>query len=141
VLVLAVAAAVVAVVMSRGTYETSSRSALQTSAQQARAPAWTRPCWASVRGLGAGKPACAHVRGRVVWIQKHDPDGDGDRHVILMARLHPRIVKLGLRLGPVPLPRIGAQVDATGWLSLGASGHYEIDTEHYVSGDVVADRR
>lgn len=70
----------------------------------------------------------------MIWIQKHDPDGDGDRHLIVISRLHPRIVKLAAVLPVARLPRIGARIDAVGWLSVGASGHTELDAQRYASG-------
>jgi hypothetical protein len=137
-LVLLALAAVLAVVLSRGVRQLYPRDALQTPAQQVRAPAWTQPCRRIARQTT--KPACVHVSGRVIWIQEHDPDGDGDRHVIVMSRLRPRIVKLPQTLPLAHLPRIGAWIDAVGWLAFGASGHTEVDTERYVSGDATAQR-
>jgi hypothetical protein len=129
---LVVLAGVAAIVLSRGVYDSYDRVALIGGARQARAPAWTRPCWATART--EGKPKCVHVTGRVVWIQKHDPDGDGDRHLIIVSRLRPRIVKLE-RTFPIPrLPRIGTRIDVVGWLDIGASRHHEVRALRYAGG-------
>jgi hypothetical protein len=123
-LLVALAAVAAAVLLARGTYETYPRSKLLTAAGRRAAPAWTRPCWPSVRKIA--NPTCAHVTGRVVWTQRHDPDGDGDRHFVVVARLHPRIVKIAATLPVSHLPRYGTQIDAVGYLYLGASGKLEI---------------
>jgi hypothetical protein len=121
-----VVAAVLAVLLSRGAYGTYPRADVVTGARGL--PSWTR--WCRSRRPGAGNFACSRVAGRVVWVQKKDPDGDGDRHLIVVARLHPRIVKLAKTFHVASLPGIGAHVDAVGWVQVGASGHEEIDTIH-----------
>jgi hypothetical protein len=126
-LLLAVVAGAAAVVLSRGVYERYPRTALLTAEQQRRAPAWTAPCWGSAPYTDNSE--CLHVRGRVVWVQKHDPDGDGDRHLVVVARLHARIVKLASVLGVTELPRLGTSVDAVGWLIHGSSGRIELNTQ------------
>lgn len=129
---LLVVAAVAALLLSRGQYDTYPRAGLGAAA----APAWTAPCRAD-RGVGRDHTVCARVAGRVVWIQKHDPDGDGDRHMILVARLHPRIVKVPLGFPLGHLPRLGSRVAATGWIVVGASGHDEIEPRViHASGEV-----
>ncbi len=131
-LLVALAAVAAAVVLARGTYETYPRSALLTPAGRRAAPAWTRPCWATVRDIA--NPTCAHVTGRVVWTQRHDPDGDGDRHFIVVAKLHPRIVKIAPSLPVSHLPRYGTRIDAVGYLYLGASGKMEISAVRFRPG-------
>jgi hypothetical protein len=142
VLGVAVLAAVgLALLLARGgVYEGYDRAQLTEPAARMRAPAWTRPCWSGARWAPDYR-RCVHVKGRVLWIQKRDPDGDGDRHVIVVSRLHPRIVNLRRELGVGSLPRIGARVDAVGWLAVGASGHEEIEALSYRSGSVVAEER
>jgi hypothetical protein len=56
------------------------------------------------------------VRGTVLYVQRRDPDGDGDRHLLLVARSHLVKVKYrrGVRIGR--LPRIGATVTVVGRL-------------------------
>jgi hypothetical protein len=127
--VLFVLAAVAALVASRGVYATYPRSALLSSSQQLRAPDWTEPCWPTARWTD--KRTCARVRGRVVWVQKHDADGDGDRHLLVVDRFDSKIVKLTTGLALPRLPRIGAQVDAVGWLMRGGSGHIELNAQRF----------
>ena len=124
--------AVVVVELDSGTYVSYPRAALLGHARQARAPAWTRPCWH--RATDDGDSPCVHVVGRVVWIQGHDPDGDGDRHFIVMAHLHPRIVKITRQLPVSHLPRIGTRIDAVGYLIEGASGHQELESIRFLPG-------
>lgn len=115
-----------------GSYETYPRSALLTPAGQRDAPAWTRPCWARARKLR--EPTCAHVSGRVVWIQHEDPDGDGDRHLVIVGRLRLRVVKIPKTLPVSKLPGYGTRIDAVGYLSLGSSGHPEVIAARLVPG-------
>jgi hypothetical protein len=127
--VLVIVGGIAAALLAPGVHQQYGRTALLTDAQRASAPAWTRPCWPTARWTT--KSVCVHVEGRVVWIQKHDPDGDGDRHLLVIARLHPRLVKL-VRDMPVPtLPRIGSRIDAVGWLMHGASGRAEVLTQRF----------
>jgi hypothetical protein len=133
VLVLAVLVAIVAaVVLARGGYQSYPRTSLLTAAGRRAAPAWTRPCWADAHGTE--DQTCAHVSGRVVWIQHHDPDGDGDRHLIVVERLRPRIVKVAPTLPVSQLPGYGTRIDAVGYLYRGASGKIEMDAARLVPG-------
>jgi hypothetical protein len=77
-----------------------------------RAPSWSRPCWRQ-RKRRYTLP-CAKVHGRVVYRQEHDPDGDGDRHLVVVAG--PRIVTLKIAVtGPRRVdPGLGARVTAIG---------------------------
>jgi hypothetical protein len=115
-------AAVALVLGAGGHYERFPVSALRTPAARRHAPVWTRPCKppAIYNGLD-----CARVAGRVVWIQRHDPDGDGDRHLILVSRLHVRIAKLEQDVH-VPLPSLGQTFSGTGVTKRGASGRIEV---------------
>jgi hypothetical protein len=133
-LVLLAVAGVAAILLARGTYDTYPRTALIDAEFHPKpgAPAWTRPCQGAQPS--GGEHSCVRVRGRVIWIQGRDPDGDGDRHLIVMARLHPRIVEVSAELGAGGLPSLGTRVDATGWLQTGGSGHREIDTKRLVWG-------
>ncbi|HWI73832.1 MAG TPA: hypothetical protein VNT55_17865 [Baekduia sp.] len=138
--VLLLVAGVVTLLLSRGAYATYPRDALIGSAKRSHLPSWTRFC--QVTPPEAKTEQCGHVTGRVVWIQKRDPDGDGDRHLIVVERLHPRIVKIPHDAGPVKLPSLGARVDAIGWLVMGGSGHREVHSLYlrYGGDDVVIGR-
>jgi hypothetical protein len=115
-----------------GSYETFPRTALLTPAQRYEAPAWTKPCWRDA--LYRPDSTCAHAKGRVVWIQRSDPDGDGDRHLIVMVRLHPRLVKIARELPLSRLPRLGTQIEAAGYVLVGGSGRPEIDSRTFTPG-------
>jgi hypothetical protein len=131
-LVIALLAVVAVVLLARGSYETYPRSALLTTAGRRAAPAWTRPCWRLARKRR--EPTCAHVAGRVVWIQHKDPDGDGDRHLIVMEGLRPRIVKVPPTLAVSHLPGYGRRIDAVGYVGYGSSGKREIIATRLVPG-------
>lgn len=121
--VLLLVAAYVFVALARGKYDTSPRDAVKGGGE----PAWTKPCYRSLPvRIGS---VCARVQGRVVWRQLKDPDGDGDSHLVVVARLRARIVKIeaGGRLGQAGAPPPGARVEAVGWLIRGAGGRQEID--------------
>jgi hypothetical protein len=122
----------VTIALSAGAYEGYPRTRLLTAEQRSRAPDWTRPCWPTARW--SGERICSHVAGRVVWIERNDPDGDADRHLIVMSRLHPRIVKVSRELAVSHLPRIGTRVDAVGWRMTGGSGRNEVDAIRLVPG-------
>jgi hypothetical protein len=126
-----VAIAVVVIACSSGVYVSYPRHALLGHERQATAPAWTRPCWD--HATDDGDPPCVHVKGRIVWIQRHDPDGDGDRHFIVMARLHPRIVKISREFHLPHLPRIGSSIDAVGYVARGGSGHDEVEAIRFTT--------
>lgn len=138
--VLLLACAVLAIVCAGGGYRSIPRDALITPERHAAGPPWTRPCWASV--FDSDQRSCVRVTGRVVWLQKHDPDGDGDRHLVVVARLRPHIVKLNRAFPVRHLPGLGAHVAVTGWIEVGAHGREEIRALTYASGGTrVAVRR
>ena len=107
--------------------DTSSR------AERAAAPAWTRPCWLSASERGDGR-GCRRVEGRVVWREAVDADGDGDRHLVVVARFHVHVVKLPAAFPVRRLPRLGARVTATGAVFRGSSAEEEIRAERFTTG-------
>jgi hypothetical protein len=113
-------------VAASGRYESVPQAKLQTRSARLQAPAWTRPCW-PVRGFVNAR--CSRVVGRVIWLQRHDPDGDGDRHWLVLSRFHVRIVKLKKEVAVTKLPGVGDQLEATGVTGEGASGHTEINAQ------------
>jgi hypothetical protein len=123
---LAIAAAAF-VVAGQGVYETYPRTALYSAAGRAAAPRWTVGCRA--RRPPAPGRVCANVSGRVVWRQAEDPDGDGDRHLMLVVRRHVRLVKLSRYLTVPRLPRLGTTIRATGYIMRGSHGRDEVDAE------------
>jgi hypothetical protein len=130
-------AAIALLTVGSGTYETFPRTGLLTPAQRYEAPAWTKPCWRDA--LYRDDTTCAHVNGRVVWIQRRDSDGDGDRHLVLMVHLHPRIVKISRDLPVSRLPRIGTRIEVAGYLLVGGSGRPEIEARTFRPGGPTGD--
>ncbi|QEC46648.1 hypothetical protein FSW04_02990 [Baekduia soli] len=133
-LLLVVLAIVAFFVASAGSFKTYPRAGLTNPALQRAAPAWTRPCDRSAPYVPADQTTCAHVHGRVVWIQHHDPDGDGDRHLLVLAHRRIHIVKVPISLRVAHLPGVGTNIDAVGFVLRGASGHDEIDAVRLVPG-------
>ena len=66
----------------------------------------------------AGTPGCAAVRGRVVYVERVDPDGDGDLHVVVLAghvtAPGATAIDIAADLRPPRDPRIGDLVSAAG---------------------------
>jgi hypothetical protein len=75
-------------------------------------------------------PGCVAVRGRVVYVERVDPDGDGDLHVVLLAGrvTAPGVtaVDVAKELRPRRDPRIGDVVAAAGPVQRGHLGQAQI---------------
>lgn len=124
VLILLVAAGTV-----RGTrYDTQALRQLPAERERG-APAWSRPCWRPNRPPYDGwyTLACARVEGRVVYRQGHDPDGDGDAHLLVVARAHVVNLKFRNAAGGKGLPGIGRRIVVVGLLSAGRMHVPEVD--------------
>ena len=93
------------------------------------APAWSRPCWRPNRAPyhGLYTLRCARVAGRVVYRQSRDPDGDGDAHLLVLARSHLVNLKFRHASGDPSLPGVGRRVVAVGLLSSGRLHVPEVD--------------
>ena len=125
-LVLLVAAAAWA---TRGTrYDTQALTQLPAVPTHG-APAWSRPCWRPNRAPyhGLYTLPCARVAGRVVYRQSRDPDGDGDAHLLVLARSHLVNLKFRHASGDPSLPGVGRRVVAVGLLSSGRLHVPEVD--------------
>ena len=74
---------------------------------------------------------CAAVTGRVLYIERVDPDGDGDAHYVLAGGnvTAPGISAIDVRrhLRPRRLPRIGDLVSAAGPVYEGSYGQRQIE--------------
>jgi hypothetical protein len=79
----------------------------------------------------AGADNCAAVTGRVLYIERVDPDGDGDAHYVLAGGnvTAPGISAIDVRrhLRPRRLPRIGDLVSAAGPVYEGSYGQRQIE--------------
>jgi hypothetical protein len=78
----------------------------------------------------AGEPACVAVRGRVVYVERVDPDGDGDLHVVVLAGdvTAPGATAIDVAVGLRPRrdPRVGDVVSAAGPVQRGSFGQSQI---------------
>jgi hypothetical protein len=98
-----------------------------------RPPAWSKPCWRQdpkyrVRYV----LPCARVRGRVVYVQRSDPDGDGDAHAVVVAGSRPVVVKFRSLAGGHGRPRralpgLGQRIEVAGTVSGGQYGVRVVD--------------
>jgi len=73
---------------------------------------------------------CRAVRGRVIYVERVDPDGDGDLHVVVAAGAvtAPGLtaVDVAVDLRPRRDPRIGDRVSAAGPVQTGSHGQSQI---------------
>ena len=88
--------------------------------------------------LGSGAPGCepgvancATASGPITYVERIDPDGDGDAHFVLLDRdgvTAPGISVIDLRadLRPRPLPRAGDLLAAAGPVYRGSFGQRQI---------------
>lgn len=79
----------------------------------------------------AGLPSCRTTKGRIVYVERVDPDGDGDAHFVIadpqgitLRGLTAIDVRKGLR--PQPLPDIGELISAAGPVQTGSYGQSQI---------------
>lgn len=88
----------------------------------------------------SGLPDCRTTTGRIVYVERVDPDGDGDAHFVvsdpqgITARGLTAIdVRKGLR--PHPLPGMGELISAAGPVQTGSYGQSQIHAiELHVAG-------
>jgi len=77
-----------------------------------------------------GVPECAAVRGRVVYVERVDPDGDGDLHVVVAdgGVTAPGVTAVDVRKGlrPARDPGVGDVVSAAGPVQTGSYGQSQI---------------
>jgi hypothetical protein len=81
-------------------------------------------------------PGCRSVRGRVVYVERVDPDGDGDLHVVLVGRdgvTGPGITAVDVppALRPAEDPAIGDSVAAAGPVQSGSHGQRQVHALRY----------
>lgn len=125
-------AVVVLAAAIRGTrYDTQPLAQLP-AVRERGAPAWSRPCWRPNQPPYDGwySLPCARVEGRVVYRQSHDPDGDGDAHLLVVAGPHLVNLKFRFAAGAARLPGIGRRVRVVGLLTSGRLSVPEVDVRH-----------
>lgn len=101
--------------------------ATQATEPPARAPAPT----VEPARCPAGLAACRSATGRIVYVERVDPDGDGDTHLVIADRQGitlPGLTAIDVRRGlrPKPLPGPGDLVSAAGPVQTGSYGQSQI---------------
>lgn len=74
---------------------------------------------------------CRVASGRIIYVERVDPDGDGDAHFVLASRASvtaPGISAIDVRRGlrPRPLPGPGDRLSAAGPVQVGSYGQRQI---------------
>jgi hypothetical protein len=83
---------------------------------------------------------CRTASGRIVYVERVDPDGDGDAHFVLASRhsiTFPGISVIDVRkdLRPHPLPGRGDELSAAGPVFRGSYGQRQIQAIEVRVGD------
>jgi len=78
-----------------------------------------------------GLPSCRSAEGRIVYVERVDPDGDGDAHFVIVdpqGITLPGLTAIDVRRGlrPNPLPGRGDLVSAAGPVQTGSYGQSQI---------------
>lgn len=77
------------------------------------------------------RPACRTTEGRILYVERVDPDGDGDAHFVVVDRQGitlPGLTAIDVRRGlrPEPLPGPGELISAAGPVQTGSYGQSQI---------------
>lgn len=80
----------------------------------------------------AGAANCRTASGRIIYVERVDPDGDGDAHFVLASRegvTGPGISVIDVKksLRPSPLPGPGDRISAAGPVYRGSYGQRQIE--------------
>ena len=75
---------------------------------------------------------CATASGRIIYVERVDPDGDGDAHFVLASRDSitlpgMSVIDVRLSLRPHPLPGPGDRISAAGPVYRGSYGQRQIE--------------
>ncbi len=89
----------------------------------------------------SGHPSCRSAAGEIIYVERVDPDGDGDAHFVLrdpqgitLRGITVIDVRKGLR--PHPLPGVGDTISAAGPVQIGSYGQEQIHAlEVHVAGE------
>jgi hypothetical protein len=125
-----------------GDAATTGSTASRHDATAAPAPSRERPAAAAVAPSHCppALPSCRVTFGRVVYVERVDPDGDGDAHLVVrdpQGITLPGLTAIDVRkaLRPRPLPRPGDLVSAAGPVQTGSYGQSQIHAlELHVAG-------
>jgi hypothetical protein len=142
----ALAGAIVLAVSGCGDDGGPDRSALQEEAphpaREKPAPLEEKPAADSVAPsrCPAGLPSCRAAEGRIAYVERVDPDGDGDAHFVIVDSQSitlPGLTAIDVRKGlrPRPLPGPGDLISAAGPVQTGSYGQSQIHAlELHVAG-------
>jgi hypothetical protein len=80
---------------------------------------------------GPGLPSCRASEGRIVYVERVDPDGDGDAHFVILDAQSitlPGLTSIDVRKGlrPRALPGVGDLISAAGPVQTGSYGQSQI---------------
>jgi hypothetical protein len=87
-----------------------------------------------------GLPSCRSAEGRIAYVERVDPDGDGDAHFVIVDSQGitlPGLTAIDVRkdLRPDPLPGAGDLISAAGPVQTGSYGQSQIHAlELHVAG-------
>jgi hypothetical protein len=75
---------------------------------------------------------CREASGRILYVERVDPDGDGDAHFVLLSPQSVTapgltVVDVKRSLRPMPLPRPGERLTAAGPVYRGSHGQRQIE--------------
>jgi hypothetical protein len=75
---------------------------------------------------------CATASGTIIYIERVDPDGDGDAHFVLSSEegitfKGVSVVDVAEELRPHPLPKVGDHISAAGPVYTGSYGQSQIE--------------
>jgi hypothetical protein len=78
-----------------------------------------------------GHPACRETIGPIVYVERIDPDGDGDAHFVIrdpQSITLPGLTAIDVRKGlrPNPLPGPGDEISAAGPVQPGSYGQRQV---------------
>ncbi len=78
-----------------------------------------------------GLAGCRAARGRITYVERVDPDGDGDAHFVIadpQGITLPGLTAIDVRktLRPSPLPEVGELISAAGPVQTGSYGQSQI---------------
>ena len=79
----------------------------------------------------AGAANCRSAKGTIIYVERVDPDGDGDAHFVLLSDQSITapglsVIDVAKQLRPHPLPGVGDRVSAEGPVYRGSFGQRQI---------------
>ena len=130
---LAAAAVVAAAVLSAGCADDEAAPAVERTAPPEPRTTRTERTAPKLREVRcrASESGCRTASGRIIYVERVDPDGDGDAHFVLASRQSitgPGISVIDVRKGlrPSPLPGRGDLLSAAGPVFEGSYGQRQI---------------